>query len=91
MNKSELVAKIAQKTGLSKKDSEKALNACVESVTEALVAGDRVHMFGFGVFEVKERKAHVGRNPRTKETIEIPASKNLQFKASRVLKEAINK
>ncbi|MBQ8974521.1 MAG: HU family DNA-binding protein [Oscillospiraceae bacterium] len=91
MNKTELVAKIAEKSGLSKKDSEKALSAAIESVTEALAAGDKIHLVGFGSFEVKERPARVGRNPRTKEEINIPASKIPQFKAGKAFKDAVDK
>ena len=73
MNKTELVAAVAEKTGASKKDSEKLVSAVFETITNALVAGDKVALVGFGAFEVKERPARTGRNPRTKETIEIPA------------------
>jgi len=91
MNKTDLVSAIAEKTGLSKKDSEKALNAAVESITEALAAGDKIQLVGFGVFEVKTRAARTGRNPRTKETITIPASKAPLFKAGKALKDAVAK
>ena len=89
MNKTELVSAIAEKTGLSKKDSEKALAAAVETVTEALKAGDKVQLVGFGTFEVKERPARVGRNPRTGETTQIAASKLPAFKAGKALKDAV--
>ena len=89
MNKTELVAAVAEKTGLSKKDSEKAVNAAFDSITEALAAGEKVQLVGFGAFEVKERNARVGRNPKTKETIEIPASKYPVFKAGKVLKDKV--
>ena len=75
MNKAELVAAVAEKTALSKKDSEKAVNAAFEAITAALVGGDKVQLVGFGAFEVKERNARVGRNPKTKEEIQIPASR----------------
>ena len=75
MNKVTLVAKIAEKSGLSKKQAELALGAFIDSVTEALKEGDKVQLMGFGTFEVKERAARTGRNPSTGETIEIPASK----------------
>ncbi|MBR5342307.1 MAG: HU family DNA-binding protein [Oscillospiraceae bacterium] len=91
MNKTELVAAVAEKTGASKKDSEKLVSAVFETVTNALVAGEKVSMVGFGAFEVKERPARTGRNPRTKETIEIPASRAAAFKPGKALKDAINK
>ena len=92
MNKSELIAAIAEKTELTKKDSERALNAFVASVTEALSAGDKVQLIGFGTFEVRERKAREGRNPRNpEEVIKIPASNAPVFKAGKSLKEAVNK
>ena len=85
-----MVASVAEKAGLTKKDAEKAVNALLESVQQALVEGDKVQMIGFGTFEVKERAARTGRNPRTNETIEIPASKNPVFKAGKALKDAVN-
>ena len=91
MNKSELIAAIATKTGSTKKDAEASLNAFVETVTETLVKGDKVQLVGFGSFEVRKRAARKGRNPQTKEEIKIPASKAPVFKAGKVLKEAINK
>ena len=91
MNKAELVAAVAEKTALSKKDSEKAVNAAFEAITEALVGGDKVQLVGFGAFEVKERNARVGRNPKTKETIEIPASRVASFKVGKALKDAVSK
>ncbi|MCR5663265.1 MAG: HU family DNA-binding protein [Oscillospiraceae bacterium] len=91
MNKIELVAAVAEKTGASKKDSEKAVSAVFEAITEALVAGEKVSLVGFGAFEVKERPARTGRNPRTKEEIEIPASRAAAFKAGKALKDAVNK
>jgi DNA-binding protein HU-beta len=91
MNKTELVAAVAEKAGLSKKDSEKAVNAAFESITEALVGGDKVQLVGFGAFETKERSARVGRNPKTKEEIQIPASRVPAFKAGKALKDAIAK
>ena len=91
MNKAELVAAVAEKTALSKKDSEKAVNAAFEAVTEALVAGGKVQLVGFGSFETKERNARIGRNPRTKEEIEIPASRVPAFKAGKALKDAVAK
>lgn len=91
MNKTELVASVAEKAGLTKKDAEKAINALFVSVEEALVADDKVQIIGFGTFEVKEREARKGRNPRSGEEITIPASKNPVFKAGKSLKDAINK
>lgn len=91
MNKAELIAAVAEKTALSKKDSEKAVTAALEAITEALVAGDKVQIVGFGGFEVKERAARTGRNPMTKEEIEIPASRVPAFKAGKALKDAIAK
>ena len=91
MNKAELVAAVAEKTALSKKDSEKAVNAAFEAITAALVAGEKVQLVGVGGFEVKERSARVGRNPMTKEEIEIPASRVPAFKAGKALKDAVAK
>ena len=90
MKKSELVNAIAAKSGLSKKDSEKAITATIEAITEAMAAGDKVQLVGFGVFEVRERKAREGRNPKTKEIIKIPASKTPLFKPGKPLKDAVN-
>ena len=91
MNKTELIAAVAEKTGLTKKDAERVVSATFETVTETLQKGEKVQVFGFGNFEVKTREARVGRNPRTKETIEIPASKQPVFKASKALKDAVAK
>lgn len=91
MNKSELIAAMAAKTGETKKDAEAALNAFVNVVTEALVKGDKVQLVGFGSFEVRKRAARKGRNPQTKEEIKIPASKAPVFKAGKALKELVNK
>ena len=91
MNKAELIAAAAEKAGLSKKDAEKAINAALDTITEALVGGDKVQLVGFGAFDVKERAARVGRNPQTKEEIQIPASKVPQFKAGKALKDAVAK
>jgi len=89
MNKTDLIAEVAVKAGLSKKDAEKALNATLDAITAALAAGEKVQLVGFGGFEVKAREARVGRNPRTKETIEIPASKLPVFKAGKALKDKV--
>ncbi len=91
MNKAELVTAVAEKAGLSKKDSEKAINAAFDVITETLVAGDKVQLVGFGAFEVKERGARVGRNPKTKEEIQIPASRVASFKVGKALKDAVSK
>ena len=91
MNKADLVAAVAEKAGISKKDSEKAVNAAFDAITEALVAGDKVQLVGFGAFETKERSARIGRNPKTKEEIQIPASRVPAFKAGKALKDAVAK
>lgn len=91
MNKAELIAAVAEKTGLSKKDSEKAVNAAIDSIVDTLVAGDKVSIVGFGAFDVKERGVRVGRNPKTREEIEIPATKVPFFKAGKALKDAVAK
>ena len=91
MNKAELVAAVAEKAGLSKKDSEKAINAAFDSITAALAGGEKVQLVGFGAFEVKERNARVGRNPKTTEEIEIPASRVAVFKAGKALKDSVAK
>ena len=89
MNKATLIAQIAEKSGLERKQAEKALDAFVETITSALKEGDKVQLVGFGSFEVKERAAHSGRNPATGETIEIPASKSPVFKAGKTFKDAL--
>lgn len=89
MNKNELVASVAEKAEISKKDAEAAVKAVTEAITEALAEGDKVALVGFGTFSVKERAARTGINPRTKETIEIPATKSPSFKAGSALKEAV--
>ena len=91
MNKAELVAAVAEKTALSKKDSEKAINAAFDAITGALVAGEKVQLVGFGAFEVKERGARIGRNPQTKAEITIPASRVATFKVGKALKDAVAK
>ncbi len=92
MNKQELVAQIAEKSELTKKDSESALNAFIETVQEALSDGDKVQLVGFGTFEVRHRKAREGRNPRNpEEVIQIPASKAPVFRAGKGFKEIVNK
>lgn len=91
MNKAELIASMAEKCELTKKDTEKALKAFMDTVQETLAAGDKVQLVGFGTFEVKQRAARVGRNPRTKEEIKIPASKAPLFKPGKDLKDSVNK
>ena len=91
MNKIELIAAVAEKAGLTKKDAERALNAAFDAITASLVAGDKVQVSGFGIFEAKKREARTGRNPRTKETIQIPATRLPAFKASKTLKDAVAK
>ena len=90
MNKTELIAAVAEKAEISKKDSEKALKAFVDVVTEQLKAGDKVQVVGFGTFEVSERAGREGRNPQTGETMKIAACKAPKFKAGKALKDAIN-
>ena len=90
MNKTELVAAIAEKTELSKKDAEKALKAFTDVVTEELTKGGKIQLVGFGTFEVSERAAREGRNPQTGKTIKIAASKAPKFKAGKALKDAVN-
>lgn len=90
MNKTELIAAIAEKTELSKKDSEKALKAFIEVVTEELKKGEKIQLVGFGTFEVSERAARTGRNPQTGEEMTIPASKAPKFKAGKALKDLMN-
>ena len=91
MNKSELIAKIADVAGLSKADAKKALDATVDVLKEALVAGGKIQLVGFGTFAVAERPAREGINPATKEKIQIPARKVAKFKAGAELSEAVNK
>ncbi|MEM5780362.1 MAG: HU family DNA-binding protein [Lawsonibacter sp.] len=89
MNKTELIAAVAEKAELSKKDAEAAVSAAVEAITAALSQDEKVQLVGFGSFEVKARAERVGRNPKTKETIQIPASKTPVFKAGKALKDAV--
>ena len=91
MNKAELVAAIAAKTGDTKKGAEASVNAFVDVITDALAKGDKVQLVGFGSFEVRKRAARKGRNPRTKEEIKIPASKAPVFTAGKALKDLVNK
>ena len=91
MTKADLITVVAQKTNLSKKDSDKAVAAVLDAITETLAAGEKVSLVGFGTFEVKERAAREGINPRSKEKIIIPASKLPSFKAGKALKEEVSK
>ena len=90
MNKTELIAAIAEKTELSRKDAEKALKAFTEVVEEELKKGEKIQLVGFGTFEVSERAAREGRNPQTGETMQIAASKSPKFKAGKALKDMVN-
>jgi len=90
MNKNELITAVADKSGLTKKETEKVLKAFTETVTEELKKGGKVQMVGFGTFEVSERAARDGRNPRTGEPMSIEASRSPKFKAGKALKDAIN-
>lgn len=90
MNKTELVTVLAERTGLSKKSAEEVLNTTLEIVTETLADGEKVQLVGFGSFEVRERAPRIGRNPRTKEAVTIPASRAVQFKSSKALKSAVS-
>lgn len=91
MNKAELIALTAEKTNVSKKDAEAVITAALDAITAALAAEEKVQLVGFGAFEVKSRAARLGRNPKTKEPIEIPASKVPVFKAGKALKDAVAK
>lgn len=89
MNKTKLVSAMAERLGASKKHSEEALTVALDLITEALAEGEKVQLVGFGSFEVRERAPRIGRNPRTKEEVTIPASKAVQFKSGKVLKRAV--
>ena len=89
MNKPELISAVAEKSGLTKKDAESALNALLDTIANTMAEGDKIQLIGFGTFEVKERAARLGRNPQTKEEILIPESKFPSFKAGKALKEAV--
>jgi len=91
MNKSELIAAVAQSAGLTKKDTERAINAALDTITASLRSGGKVQISGFGTFEVKDREARIGRNPHTKEAIDIPATSVPVFKASKALKDTVAK
>jgi len=91
LNKSELISAIAEKADITKADSGRALDATIAAITDSLSNGEPVTLIGFGTFEVRDRAARAGRNPRTGETIQIKASKNPAFKAGKALKDAVNK
>ena len=91
MNKTELIAIAAENAGMTKKYTERMLNAAIDAITEALSRGEKVQLSGFGTFEVKDREARVGRNPHTKEAVEIPATRVPAFKASKSLKDIVAK
>ena len=91
MNKTELVAAVAEKAGMTKKDAERVVNATIDTIVQNLANGEKVQISGFGNFEIKSREARVGRNPRTKEAIQIPATRLPVFKASKVLKDSVSK
>lgn len=90
MNKTELIAAVAEKTGLNKKDAEAAVKAFTDVVSDELVKGEKIQLVGFGTFEVSERAAREGRNPKTGETMKIEASKTPKFKAGKALKDLVN-
>ena len=89
MNKNELINAVAERANINKKDAEIAVSATFEAITDALCEGEKIQLVGFGSFEVKKREARVGRNPKTKETIEIPATKVPVFKAGKLLKDSV--
>ena len=91
MNKTELIAAVAEKAGMTKKDAERAVNAALDTITEALAEGEKVQLVGFGSFEVKKRAERTGLNPKTMESIAIPATKAPVFKAGKALKDAVAK
>ena len=91
MNKTELIAVAAQAVGMTKKDTERIINVALDTITTCLVEGEKVQLSGFGTFELKDREARVGRNPHTKESVEIPATTVPVFKASKVLKDIVAK
>jgi len=90
MNKTELIASVAEKAGITKKDADKAVSAVFSSIEEALAAGDKVQVIGFGTFDITTRKAREGINPSTRTKIQIPASKAPVFKAGKALKDTVN-
>ncbi|MGM9662739.1 MAG: HU family DNA-binding protein [Oscillospiraceae bacterium] len=91
MNKAELISAVAEKTGMSKKDTESVVSAVLDTIVAAMADGEKVQLVGFGSFEVKKRAERIGRNPKTKESIQIPASKVPAFKAGKAMKESVAK
>ena len=91
MNKTELIAAAASSAGMKKQDAERVINAAIDTITAALVKGEKVQLSGFGSFEVKDREARIGRNPHTKQAIDIPATRVPSFKASKALKDTVAK
>ena len=91
MNKTELIASVAQSAGLTRKDTDRVISAAIDAITAALVQGEKVQISGFGTFETKEREARVGRNPHTREAIEIPATRVPGFKPSKAVKVIVAK
>ena len=91
MNKTELIAIVAENAGLTKKDAERVMNATIDAITASLVKGEKVQISGFGTFEIKDREARIGRNPHTKEAIDIPATRVPSFKPSKALKDTVAK
>ena len=91
MNKSELISEVASKTAMPKKDAEKAVNAFIDTVKEAIAQKDKVQLIGFGTFEARKRNARTGKNPQSGEAIEIPAATVPAFKAGKAFKDAVNK
>ena len=91
MNKTELISAVAESAGMTKKDTERVINAAIAAITHSLISGEKVQISGFGSFETKTREARVGRNPHTKEAIEIPATRVPMFKASKALKDNVAK
>ena len=89
MNKTELISIAAENAGLTKKDTERVLNAAIDAITASLMKGEKVQLSGFGTFETKDREARIGRNPHTKEAIDIPATRVPSFKASKALKDNV--
>jgi DNA-binding protein HU-beta len=91
MNKTELIASVAQATGVTKKDAERIVSATFDTITAQMAAGERVQVSGFGIFETKQRQARMGRNPKTNAPMEIPASSAPSFKPAKALKDAVSK
>lgn len=91
MNKTELISIVSENAGLSRKDTERMLGATIDAITAALVKGEKVQLSGFGTFETKDRKARIGRNPHTKQPIEIPATRIPAFSPSKALKDTVGK